>query len=129
MYISFIVSIRSSLHHVHGFKLVVLLPYLTKITFFVCTNRINFLNLKEVSDKLAIFTKGFFKQPNSHMLVKQKESIISQKLGSQDFFFKLLRVFWAIENILVLFHSLHPSFCWGIEPSTTFSKRRGLTGS
>ena len=45
MYISIIVSIRSSLTHVHGFQLVVLLPQFIDVRFFVCTNRINLLNL------------------------------------------------------------------------------------
>ena len=46
IYISLIVNIRSSLTHLHGFQLLVLLPYFIEITFFVCTNRINLLNLK-----------------------------------------------------------------------------------
>ena len=46
MYTSLIVNITSSLTHFHGFQLLVLLPYLIEITSFVCTNRINLLNLK-----------------------------------------------------------------------------------
>ena len=46
MYISLIVSIRSNLSHLHGSQQLVLLPYFIEITFFVCTNRINLLNLK-----------------------------------------------------------------------------------
>ena len=34
---------------------------------------------------LVIVAKGFSKLPNLHMLLKQKESITSQKLGSRDF--------------------------------------------
>ena len=45
MYMSLIESIRSSLTHLHGFQLLVLLPYFIEINF-VCTNRINLLNLK-----------------------------------------------------------------------------------
>ena len=41
MYISLIISIRSSLTNLHGFQLLVLMPYFIEITFFVCTNRIN----------------------------------------------------------------------------------------
>ena len=37
MYMSLIVSIRSNLTHLHGF---------IEITFFICTNRINLLNLQ-----------------------------------------------------------------------------------
>ena len=36
----------SSLTHHHGFELPVQLPQFMEITFFVCTNRINLLNLK-----------------------------------------------------------------------------------
>ena len=39
---------------------------------------------------LVIITKGFLKLPNLHMLIKQKESITSQKLSSWDF--------WQIAN-------------------------------
>ena len=50
MYISFTVSIRSSL--THGFQLFTLLLQFIEITFFTCTNRINLLNLKQSSDRL-----------------------------------------------------------------------------
>ena len=50
MYISFTVSIRSSL--THGFQLFKLLLQFIEITFFTCTNRINLLNLKQSSDRL-----------------------------------------------------------------------------
>ena len=46
VYISLIVSITSSFAHLHGFQLFVERPLFTEITFFVCTNRINLLNLK-----------------------------------------------------------------------------------
>ena len=81
MCISLIESVRSSLNHLHGFQLLMLLPYLT---FFVCMKRINLLNLKYSSDRLVIIAKRFLKGTNLHMLIKQ-ESITSQKLGSQDF--------------------------------------------
>ena len=71
MYVSLIISIRSSLTHLHGFQLLVLLPYFIEITFFVCTNRINLLNLKKSSDRLVIVAKGFLKLPNLCMLIKQ----------------------------------------------------------
>ena len=54
MCISLILNIRSSLTHLYGFQLLVLLPQFIKITFFVCINRINIFNLKESSDQLAI---------------------------------------------------------------------------
>ena len=46
MHISLNVSIRSNLTHLHGFQQLVLLPYFIEMTFFVCTNKINLLNLK-----------------------------------------------------------------------------------
>ena len=46
IYISLIVSIRSNLTHHHDFQLLVMLPLFIEISFFVCTNRINLLNLK-----------------------------------------------------------------------------------
>ena len=36
----------SNLSHLHGFQQLALLPEFIQITFFVCTNRINLLNLK-----------------------------------------------------------------------------------
>ena len=72
MYISLIVSIRSSFTHLDGFELLVLLPYFIEIPFFVCTNRINLLNLTESSDRLVIVAKGFLKLPKLRMLIKQK---------------------------------------------------------
>ena len=58
--------------------------------FFRCTNRINLLSLRSSSDRLVIFAKSLLKLPNFHMLIKKKESITSQKLGSRDF--------WRIAN-------------------------------
>ena len=56
MYVSLIVSITLNVTHFHGFQQLVLLPWFIEITFFVCTNRMNYF----------------------------PESIISQKLGSRD---------------------------------------------
>ena len=70
MYISLIESIRSSLTHFHGFQQLVLLPYFIEIPFFVCTKRINLLNLKYISDTLVIVANGFLKLPNLHMLIR-----------------------------------------------------------
>ena len=44
-YISLILSIRRNLTHLHGLQLM-LLPLFIEIAFFVCTKRINFLNLE-----------------------------------------------------------------------------------
>ena len=100
MYISLNTNIRSSLTHLHGFQLLLLLRQLIEISFFVCSNRINLLNLKY---RLVIIDKGFLKLPNLHMLRKQ-ESITSQKLGSRDF--------WPIANsVLSKSKSTIPSLC------------------
>ena len=45
MYIYLMLNISSSLTHLHGFQLLVLLPWFIEITFSICTNRINLLNL------------------------------------------------------------------------------------
>ena len=76
MYISIIISIRSSLTHLHSFQLLELLPEFIEITFFVFTNRINLLNLKESWDRLVIIAKGFLKLPNLYMLIKQKSDLL-----------------------------------------------------
>ena len=39
-------SVRSSLTHLHRFQLLVLLPQFVEITFFICTKRINLLDVK-----------------------------------------------------------------------------------
>ena len=76
MYISLIENIRSSLTHLHGFQLLVLLPQFTEISFFVCTKRINFLLLKQSSGRLVLVANGFFKLPNLHMLIKQMSLLL-----------------------------------------------------
>ena len=43
VYILLIKNIRSSLIHLHGFQLVVLLPQFIEITFFICTKRRNLI--------------------------------------------------------------------------------------
>ena len=46
MYMSLIVNIRSGLTHLYDFQLIMLLPYVIEIAFFVCINKMNLLNLK-----------------------------------------------------------------------------------
>ena len=41
-----------------------------EINFFVCTNRMNLLNLNLSSDRLIIVAKGLLKLPNLHMILK-----------------------------------------------------------
>ena len=62
--------------------------------FFVWTNRINLLNLKEGSDRLVIVTKWFLKLPNLRMLMKQKSPLLPGNLALRTFG-KLLVVFSA----------------------------------
>ena len=57
MNISLIVNIWSSFTHLHGFLLPVQLPYFIGFTFFVCTNRINLLNLELSSNRLVIIAR------------------------------------------------------------------------
>ena len=67
-----IVNIRSSFTHVHGFQLLVLLPLFIEIIFFVCTNRINLVDLKSSSAKQKV-AKGFLKLSNLYMLKNPKK--------------------------------------------------------
>ena len=46
MYISLIVNVRSTLTNFHGLQLVVVLSYLIKFAFFVCTIKVILLNAK-----------------------------------------------------------------------------------
>ena len=66
-----LVSIGSNLTHLHGFQLLLLLPKFIEIALFICTNKINLLNLPKSSDRLAIVAKGFLKLPNLIKLIKQ----------------------------------------------------------
>ena len=110
MYISLIESIRSSLTHHHGFQLLVLLPQLIEITFFVCTIRINPLLLKQSSDRLVIVAKGFLKLPHFQMLIKQKSPSLSRNsaLGTFD---ELPTVFSTKANLLYLLYSTARRCC------------------
>ena len=85
MYISLMLNIRSSLTHLHGCQLLVLLPYFVEITFFVCTSSINLLNLKPSSGKLVIIGKGFLKLPHLHMLIKQRSLSLPRNLALRIF--------------------------------------------
>ena len=72
MHISLIVNIRSSYTYLNGFQLIVPLPLLIEITFLVCTNWINLLNLSYSLHRLVIISKGFLKLSNLHVLIKQR---------------------------------------------------------
>ena len=73
MCISFIVSIRSKPHSFPWFSAACPLPWFIEITFLNCTSRIILLYLKQSSDRLVIIAKGFWKLPNLHILLKQKD--------------------------------------------------------
>ena len=83
-------SIKSNLTHLHGFKLLVLLPQLIEITFFISTNRINLLKLK--FRQTSNHCKRVLEAAKRSYATKTKDSIISQNfaLGA---FGKLLIVF------------------------------------
>ena len=110
MYISLIISIRSRLTHLHGFQLLVLLPQFMEVIFFICTNRINLLNLKYSSARLVIIAKGFSKQPNLHILMKQKNLSFTRNLAL-DTFGKLLIVFSRKVHLLYLLYSTALRVC------------------
>ena len=106
--ISLIVSIRSSITQLHGFWLLVL--EFAEITFFVCTKRINLLNLKESSESLVIIATGFLKLPNLHMLLKQKNLSLPGNLAPGTFG-KSLLVFSAKVNLLYFISSTAQRCC------------------
>ena len=111
MYISLTVSFRSNLSHLHDFQQLALLPQLIDIIFFfVCTSRINLLNLKEQSGRLVIVAKVFWKLPNFHMLLKQKRPSLPRHLAL-DTFCKLLIVLSTKINLLYFLSSTNQRCC------------------
>ena len=101
MYLSLIVSIRLSLTHLHSFQLLVLLPLLVDITFFVCNNKMNPLNLKYSSE---IMVKDFLKMPNLHMLIKWKGLSLTRKMTLRTFGELLIMISTKV-YMLYLFYS------------------------
>ena len=93
MYISLIVSIRSTLAHLHGFQLHALLSYVKEITF-VCTNSINLLKLKfrQASDCCKRILEG-------------AKLACTNKTKALRTFRKLLLVFSTKVNLLYLLYS------------------------
>ena len=69
MYKSLIITIKSSLFHLHGFLLLLLLFWLTEITSFVSTNSKFVFNPKFRQD--SNHCKEFLKSPNLLMHLKQ----------------------------------------------------------
>lgn len=85
MYTSLTINIRSCLIHLQGFQVLLLLPLLLEITSFIFINRVNLLWLRPRSDSLVITAKRLLKLLKLLMLIKEKESIPSQKFGSLNF--------------------------------------------
>ena len=81
-----------------------------EIIFFICTNRINLLNLKYSSERLVIVAKGLLKLPNSHMLLKQKNPSLPRNLALGTFD-ELLAVFSTKVNLLYLLYSAARRYC------------------
>ena len=108
MYISLIEESVSSLTHLHGFPLLVLLSWFIEIKFFVCTKRIILLNLNQVSGRLIIIAKGSLKLPNLHMLIKQKSHLRNLALGTYG---ELPIIYLTKVNLLYLVCSMVQSCC------------------
>ena len=68
--------------------------------FFVCTNKVNLLNIKESSDRLVFVAKGFLKLPDMHMLI---ELPLPRNLALGTFG-ELLIVFSTKVNLLYLLY-------------------------
>ena len=81
-----------------------------KSLFFVCTSRINLLNLKENSGRLVIIVKVFLKLPNLHMPMKQKSPPLPRNLALETFG-DLLIVLSAKVNLLYLLYSTTQRCC------------------
>ena len=103
-------NIRSSLIYLHGFQLLVSLPYFIEISYFIFTKRINLLILKWSSDRLVIVAKGFLKLLNLNMLVKVKSPLLHRNLARRTFG-KLLILFSTKVNLLYLLYSMARRCC------------------
>ena len=78
--------------------------------FFVCTNRIDNLTLKESSGKLVIVAEGFFKLASLHMLIKQKSPSLPRNLAHRTIG-ELLIMFSTKVNLLYLLYSVARRCC------------------
>ena len=73
----YIVIVRSSLTQLLGFWLLVLLPWFIEITFIICINRINLLNLKVKFRQASNCCKRVLEAAKLVYATKTKESITS----------------------------------------------------
>ena len=85
MYISLIENIRSSLIHLHGLQLLVLLPQFIEVTFFCLYQREKSSDSKVKFRQASNRCKRVLEATKLAYANETKESIISQKLGSCDF--------------------------------------------
>ena len=77
MYTSLIESIRSSRSYLHGFQLLVLLPYIVEITFFGLTKR---KAIRQASNHCKRVLEEFL-----HILIKQKSPSLPRNLAVGTF--------------------------------------------
>ena len=85
IYISLIENIRSSLTHLNGFQLLVLLPYFIEITFFHLHQKNKSSNSKVKFRQAINRCKRVLEAAKLAYAKKTKESITSKKLGFHDF--------------------------------------------
>ena len=98
MYTSLTINIRSSLIHLHGFQVLLVLPLLLEITSFIFINRINLLWLSPRSDSLVITAKRLLKLLKLLMLIKQRSLSPPRNLVLLTFY--NLIAFWRKINLL-----------------------------
>ena len=110
MYVSLIVSIRSSFTHLHGFEQLVLLSKLIEIIFFVCTNRKKSSESKVKFRQASNRCKRVLKAAKLAYATKTKGSIFSQKLGSWDFW-QIANSVQTKVNLLYLLYSMARMCC------------------
>ena len=103
MDISLIVNIRSNLTHLHCLQLLLLLPYLIEITFFVFTSMINLLKFRQASDcckrVLEAAKFAYAKKSNNKKRVSYPTNLGLETFG------ELLTVFSTKVNLLYLLYS------------------------
>ena len=98
MYTSLTINIRSSLIHLHGFQVLLVLPLLLEITSFIFINRVNLLWLRPRSDSLVITAKRLLKLLKLLMLIKQRSLSPPRNLVLLTFY--NLIAFWRKINLL-----------------------------
>ena len=98
-------SIRSSLTHLHGFQLLVWLPYLIGITFF-CLYQQNKSSESKVKFRQASnHCKGVLQASKMEYANETKEKFTSQKLGSWHFWWIANSILKKV-NLLYLLYSM-----------------------